>query len=294
MGLLVLFGGNLPKGVRVFLVSLAIVDDIGGDLVIALFYSSGISVPAPLAAAGVLVLLIAGNLAGFRHPVFYYVVGFFLWAAFLVSGVHSVIAGVLLAATVPIRSRIDAGLFLDNGRSLLQQFQEACSREKPVLTNEKQQEIIEELLSATEFVDTPLRRMEHALRPWVFLIILPVFALANAGVLVTHEFLGSMTHHVGLGIILGLVIGKQTGIFLSTWIVIKAGLARLPEKVRMRHIYAASWLAGIGFTISFFIADLAFVGSPEARIAKEAVLAASFLSALGGFIVLKWIRHRAL
>jgi NhaA family Na+:H+ antiporter len=291
LGILALLGDRVPLALKVFLTALAIVDDIGAVLVIALFYTAEISWTS-LAIGGVLlVLLMAANSFGIRHPLVYALLGAGLWLAFLKSGVHATAAGVLVAMTIPARSRIDAGEFLYNSRAALEEFEQAGASETDVLTSDEQQAAVQALEDGCEAVATPLQRLEHALHPWVAFAIMPVFALANAGVALGSDFSAALMSSLSVGVMAGLVIGKQVGVTLFAWLAVRSGLAALPDSMTWRQVYGASWLAGIGFTMSLFIASLAFGDSTLLSTAKVGILTASLTAGIGGWIILRWATY---
>ncbi|HET7320998.1 MAG TPA: Na+/H+ antiporter NhaA, partial [Longimicrobiaceae bacterium] len=278
----------------VFLAALAIADDLGAVLVIAFFYTDKLNFSALALGGAVLLLLIAANLLGVRHPGAYALLGMVLWLAFLRSGVHATVAGVLLAMTVPARTRIDTEEFLDDSRKALDEFDRAGEEGQSVLTNEGQQAAIQVLESNCEAAQAPLMRMEHQLQPWVAFFIMPLFALSNAGVhLDSAAIHGALAHPITLGIVLGLVLGKPIGISLFAHAAVRFRLAELPMGVSWRDIHAVSWLGGIGFTMSLFVAGLAFgEGSELLDAAKLGILSASVIAAILGGIMLNRPRKR--
>jgi NhaA family Na+:H+ antiporter len=236
VGILVLLAWRVPRNLIVFLTALAIADDLGAVLVIAVFYTANLNAGALGAAAGLFALLLALNGGGIRRPLPYAVVGILLWAAVYRSGVHATIAGILLAMAIPARGD-----------------------------------------------DCPLERWEHALTPWVTFAVIPVFALANAGIdLTAIEWSGALASPLTLGIVSGLVLGKFAGISLFSWLAIRAGVGRLPSGVTWPQLLGAAWLGGIGFTMSLFIAQLAFTDAAAIEQAKLGILAGSAVSALVG------------
>jgi NhaA family Na+:H+ antiporter len=288
VGVLALLGPRVPLPLKIFLVALAIVDDIGAVLVIAFFYTSAISSSALVTGAALLAGLIACNAAGVRHPAVYTALGIALWAALLASGVHATIAGVLLAMTVPSSTRIDEDEFLRRGRAILDDFERACSPATTVLTNADQQHAIHQLEVAGEQAQAPLLRMEHTLHGVVAFGIMPLFALANAGVHFGGDLFSALSLPVTAGVVLGLVIGKPLGITLFAWLATRIGFAALPAGSTWRALHGVSWLGGIGFTMSLFIADLAFPSSPALLdSAKVGILAASILAGFTGWILLR-------
>jgi NhaA family Na+:H+ antiporter len=282
LGILALLGKRACLSLKVFLTALAIVDDIGAVLVIAFFYTATLSVAALGTAALFLAGLIAANRMRVDNPLVYTVLGIGLWAAFLQSGIHPTVAGVIIAMTIPARPRLNAAEFLQLSRKELDIFGDADSPEMHILANEKRRRSAASLIRTGRLVQTPLQRIEHELHPWVIFAIMPVFALANAGVHIGPDIGSALSDRVSLGIIAGLVIGKQWGILLFSWLAVKARLAALPGDISWKDIYAAGWLGGMGFTMSLFIADLAFGETSHLVFAKVAILAATVISAIGG------------
>ncbi|HEX2035187.1 MAG TPA: Na+/H+ antiporter NhaA [Chloroflexota bacterium] len=293
LGVLALLGSRVPVALKVFVTALAVVDDIGAVLVIALFYTPSLVWPALMWAAACLAGLVALNRLGVRRPLPYGLLGVALWLATFQSGIHATVAGVLLAITIPARSRIDAGSFAARGQALLDVFRGASPAASPgapavAVVGEEQLAAVGALEEACEQVQTPLQRLEHSLHPWVAFGIMPVFALANAGVALGAQAGGeALTHHVTLGVLLGLVLGKQLGVTLFTWLAVRTGLAALPSGVTWRHIYGGGWLAGIGFTMSLFITGLAFDDPATAARAKVGILVASLIAGVGGWLLLR-------
>jgi NhaA family Na+:H+ antiporter len=287
LGVLALLGERVPVALKVFLTALAIVDDIVAVLVIALFYTSEISWGALGVAAVFFAALVVANLIGVDRTLVYALLGIGLWLGFLLSGVHATIAGVLLALTVPASSFIDPGEFLKRGRYVLDRFEHAGDQGTDVLRNETRQAALHALDRATRRLEPPLHELEHTLNPWVVFAIMPLFALANAGLPLGGKAVGALADPVALGILLGLVLGKQTGITLFSWLAVRSGLAELPEGIGWRHVYGVGWLAGIGFTMSLFISDLAFSDGVLVDKAKLGILAASLVSGVAGWTLLR-------
>ncbi|MDX1547452.1 MAG: Na+/H+ antiporter NhaA [Rhodothermales bacterium] len=284
LGVLALLGSRAPLALKIFLTALAIVDDLGAVLVIALFYTAELSWASLGVGAAFLVALVAANRLGVRRPVVYAVLGLGLWLAFLKSGVHATVAGVLLALTVPARRRIDAPAFLARAKALLAEFADDVRPGRTEPTTD-QRDAVHALEVACEHVETPLQRMEHTLHPWVAFGIMPVFALANAGVVLggAEGLLGP----VSLGIVAGLFLGKQIGVTAFAWLAVRLGWAALPAGVTWRQVYGVSLLTGIGFTMSLFIGNLAFADAAVLDTAKIAIFAASLLSGLAGWLLLR-------
>ena len=287
LGVLALLGPRVPLGLKVFLAALAIVDDLGAVLVIALFYTAEISWLSLGVGALFLAAMVVLNRLEVRQPGAYLVFGVGLWLAFLFSGVHATVAGVLAALTIPSRTRIDTEGFLLRSRYLVDQFDRAGVEGEDVLTSHEQQAVIQAVENACEAAQAPLQRIEHDLQGWVAFGIIPLFALANAGVHLPADFAGALAHPVTLGTILGLVLGKPIGITLFAWLAVRAGVAAMPEGVAWRALHGVSWLGGIGFTMSLFIANLAFPGGEMADEAKVGILSASILAGLVGWLLLR-------
>ncbi|HKI77486.1 MAG TPA: Na+/H+ antiporter NhaA [Ignavibacteriaceae bacterium] len=287
IGILALLGSRVPVSIKIFITALAIADDIGAVIVIALFYTSNISLLSLGIGGGILVLLIVANLSGIRNLLVYTLLGICLWLAFLFSGVHATIAGVLFAFTIPASARLNTAEFFNRSKKLIKDFDESGEEGPNVLSNENRQSIVQSLEENCEKIMTPLQRFEHGLHPWVSYLIMPVFALANAGVLLGENFFSSLTNSISDGIIFGLFFGKQIGIFLFTWLAVKFKIASAPAGVTWKQIYAAGILAGIGFTMSLFIANLAFSSEELLDISKVGILVASLLSGVIGYFVLK-------
>lgn len=285
LGILTLIGPRVPVSLKVFLTALAIVDDIGAVAVIALFYSHGIAFPVLLAGVALLAFSVFANKQGIRSPLVYALIGSAVWVAFLKSGIHATVAGVLFALTIPASVRIDAEDFRTRVSDSLRDFGAAPSGATPIL-DPTREAVIYDLERACEDVQTPLQRMEHALHPWVSYAIMPIFALANAGV-----NLGGI-HSVGylgtpLGIVLGLVIGKPLGITLFSWAAVALRIAEKPAEVTWRQLNGAGWLGGIGFTMALFIAGLAFSDADTLAIAKVSILVASTIAGVVGFLMVR-------
>ncbi|NBC17707.1 MAG: Na+/H+ antiporter NhaA [Bacteroidetes bacterium] len=286
LGVLALLGSRAPLSLKIFLTALAIADDLGAVLVIAFFYTAELKVGALVAAAAFLVALVVINRMNTRHPLPYVLLGIGLWVAFLKSGIHATIGGVLLALTIPARQRIPAAQFQEEGDYLMKRYREAADADEGALFSE-QQAVVHTLEESCEAVQTPLERLEHSLHPWVGFFIMPVFALANAGVVLSGEMLGvAFGSTITLGIIAGLVLGKQLGVSLFAWLAVRLGWAELPENVSWRQVYGVAWLTGIGFTMSLFIANLGFEEQVALDSAKIGILVASLISGLGGWVLL--------
>lgn len=289
MGILILLGERVPAGLKIFLVSLAIADDIGAVMVIALFYTSSISYTSLLIGFSFLLLLLFFNRLGIRHPAVYGLFGIGgVWFAFLSSGVHPTIAGVLIAFTIPAKMKLNPEKFVAKSRDAINLFENSVDSGEVILTNRTRQGALLELSIASEHSSTPLQRLETHLHPWVTTLVLPIFALANAGVRFDAPFAEVLSHPVTLGVFFGLVLGKVTGVTLASWIAVKTGIARLPSRVNWRQVVGVGWLSGIGFTMSLFIAGLAFNDGLNLGLAKIGVFVGSVLAAVIGVRTL-WI-----
>jgi Na+:H+ antiporter, NhaA family len=284
LGCLALLGNRVPFGLKVFLTAVAIVDDLIAVLVIAIFYSGGLDFTMLGIGFGVLILLMLANLFGIRTPIVYALLGVIVWLTFLNSGIHATIAGVLVAMTIPARSRIDAPTFLGRARQILKQLEGSQGKSKQ--SREFQESAVRELEDLSEQVQAPLQKMEHELHGWVSFLIMPIFAFANAGVVIRADSLGGESLPIMLGIVLGLTLGKPIGIFVACWLAVRAGIAQLPFGVTWPHMLATGVLAGIGFTMSLFIASLAFVDVENLATAKLSILIASSLAGAVGLFLL--------
>jgi len=249
LGMLSLLGNRIPASLKIFLTALAIIDDLGAIIVIAIFYTKSLAIGWLVAALAILVVLIIINRMGVNNLLFYILSGIVLWYCMLRSGIHATLSGVLLAFVIPFRRR---------GAE--------PQREETV---------------------NPSYRLQHFLHKPVAFVILPVFALANTGILLAPGWLQSLSSGNSLGVLLGLVLGKPIGILLMCWLAIRAGWCRLPEEVGFRHIFGAGLLAGIGFTMSIFITNLAFSDAGHIQSSKIAILFASLLASGAGLSALK-------
>lgn len=287
LGVLSFVGDRVPRSLKVFLTALAIVDDIGAVIVIALFHTDTVALGS-LALAflllGVAVLL--NRLQARSLPVFF-LVGFCVWLAFVESGVHATVAALLMAFTIPAKTHIHGEKLRHNVEQHLQQLLEIGAPRDRDLNSPAQQDALDRLTDTVRRAGTPLQRLEIDMAPWVTFLVLPIFALVNAGVAISGDVSELFADPVALGVMLGLVLGKPVGVCGFVWIALKLKLAELPENVALRHVAGSAFLAGIGFTMSLFIADLAFNGNSNADGAKFGILVASSVSALLGLLWLK-------
>jgi Na+:H+ antiporter, NhaA family len=280
LGLLTFLGSRVPPSLRIFVTALAIVDDIFAVAVIAIFYTSEIEYVSLAIGLGGVVLSLIANFMGIRKPVVYALIGVVVWWAVLNSGVHATIAGILLAFTIPANTFLKKSEFLEQSRWLLGRLEAAPDH------SFEEHSILHTLERKAEQADSPLHRIEHGLQPWISFLVMPLFALANAGVDVTHNLIGALKHPVSFGILYGLFAGKPIGIWLSSFLAAKTGLVTPPANVSWNQMFGAAWLCGIGFTMSLFVAGLAFDDDALLSVSKIAILGASVAAAVGGCIVL--------
>jgi len=294
VGVLVLLASRVPKALITFLVALAIADDLGAVLVIALFYTQELALNWLLASAVLVVILMSFNYAGIRKAMPYFIVAVLLWYALLQSGVHATLAGVIGAFTVPARSKYDPNLFADLINEQIDRFIANRHQDDTLMTNEKLYTIVQNLEESVNGVQTPLQRLEHIWHLPVAFIVIPIFAIFNAGIPLQLGTLSeTFSHPVMLGVTFGLLFGKFIGITGACWLALRLGIGQLPTGTRFSQIAAVSVLAGIGFTMSIFIAELGFVNQPQYLLmAKTGVLTASLLAGLIGFVWLWWLGHK--
>ncbi len=286
LGLMALLGDKVNINLKIFLTALAIADDLGAIMVIAVFYTDNINTSELINAGVFLSILMIANKMGVRRTAFYALVGLFgVWTSFLFSGVHATIAGVLIALTIPARPKINEIEFVAKVKKKIKTFEEEQANNNSLLTK-KQAHCIEDIDTVSQDAHTPLQKLEHHLHPITSFFILPLFALANAGIVVEGSLLDLLFSPVALGIIAGLVLGKTIGIAGFSWIAIKLKLARLPEGSGWKELIGASLMAGIGFTMSIFVAELAFDDKEVIQVAKIGIFAASFISAVLGLTLL--------
>ena len=292
LGVLSLLGPRIPLGLKVFLTALAIVDDMGAVVVIALFYSETLHLAPLVVSLGCIAVLVALNASRIRRLLPFLAVGVVLWFALHESGMHATIAGVVLALAIPVRTRINAEEFSARARGLLDEFDQSETGDLLVITSKGQQEAIHALERASEGVQAPLLRLEHGLQPMVQYGIMPLFAFANAGVRLAGAE-ASPAAPVTLGVLLGLVLGKPLGITLFAWLAVRLRLAALPAETSWRALHGVAWLGGIGFTMSLFIAAQAFSGTAHLFPAKLGILLGSTLAGIVGAVLLRRERPAA-
>lgn len=293
LGILALLGNRVPNGVRVFLSTLAVADDIIAILVIALFYGQTPSFMWLGGVALIMVVLVLMNRFHVYSLAPYLLVGVALWYCVFMSGVHSTIAGVLLAFTIPASSHINLGRFSIWSRSATEKAQQEYDPNVPVSAQEVYLKTVSSLSDVARKVVPPATRLEHTLYPWVYFFILPLFALTNADVSLLGSSFGELVANpVFFGVFFGLLLGKPLGILLFSFLVIKFRIARLPENTSWMHMVGAGILGGVGFTMAIFVANLAFPDAAHVVNAKLAILLASATAGIIGFLFLA-IRARA-
>ncbi len=289
LGLLAVLGHRVPLSLRIFVATAAIADDVGAILVIALFYTEQISFLSLSLAALLLGVAMALNRARVYRALPYAIVGIALWLAVLQSGLHPTLAGVLLAFTIPTRRPPNTSGLLGQSVAIFRSLEKPAIGEK---SESRYQSAVRALEAMVERLLSPSQRMERDLKMRSSYLVLPLFALANAGIVISAATFDPL-HPVSLGVILGLAIGKPLGITLGAWLAVRAGLASKPEDIAWRQLAGAGLLCGIGFTMSFFIADVAFTDPATLAMAKLSVMLASVIAGAGGWIVLRAVNRPA-
>lgn len=294
LGILSLLGKRIPVSLKVFLTSLAIADDLGALIVIALFYTEDLATNYLIYAVFATLAMITLNLIRVRSPWIYFFFGLALWYFVFKSGVHATIAGVVGAMTIPATARVGARHYIEATRELVDEL-ERLEQTSPydVKTSAQHRAAAWAVQKSSLQVLPVLQRLEDALHPYSIFLVIPIFALANAGVPIQGDIAASVAERNSLGIIIGLAVGKPAGIFLCSFAAVKIGLGALPRGVTWRHIFGAGWLGGIGFTMALFIGNLAYA-EDQALLdqAKLAVLIGSAISAIAGTAVLATARRR--
>ena len=286
LGAIALLARRVPKALITFLVALAIVDDLGAVMVIAVFYTETLSMGALLAVAIIFCMLMVLNIAGIRKILPYFILSIFLWYAMYLSGVHATLAGVLGAFSIPARPKYNPDRFSQQVSELMQRFNDSHVSGQSIMTNDKLRAIVQTLGNGIYEVEAPLQRLEHAWHLPVAYLVIPIFALFNAGIPLDFSGFGQiLMHPVTMGVSIGLIFGKVIGIAGSCWIALKLGIGQLPAETRFTQIVGVSLLGGIGFTMSIFIAELGFTHQPELLLmAKTGILFASLVAGMAGFI----------
>lgn len=288
LGVLYLLGNRVPLAIKVFLTALAIVDDLGAVLVIAFFYTSDISFLNLAIGFAFLLMMFIGNRMGVRSIIYYALIGIVgVWTAFILSGIHATIAAVLAAFMIPANVRIKESIYISRIKKHLFRFKNTDPDDLiPTLTN-KQLHILERVSLDTKKAIPPLQRLEHSMTPFVNFIILPIFALANAGVTVFNIEIDKLfSTNVAIGVGLGLLVGKVIGIVGFSWLAVKLNIASFPKLMTMKSLTGLALLASIGFTMSLFITQLAFTHEEFKTQAKIGIFIASIIGGLLGYFIL--------
>jgi NhaA family Na+:H+ antiporter len=290
LGVLALVGNRVPARVRIFLLALATVDDIGAILVIALFYSEHLSFIALAAAIVILAAMLSMRSFQINNLLYYAPLAFAFWFAILESGIHATIAGVILGLITPTSPDVSKHAFLDHAERLLTAIKSSVRGDE----QERGEAMLGEMQELAVATESPADRLVRVLHPWSSFFVLPVFALANAGVAITSEVASrSVASHVARGIVAGLVLGKVVGIVAFAYVGIRLGIANLMPGVRWSQLAGVGLLGGMGFTVSLFMTDLAFTDASTISYAKLGVLLASVLSGIAGYLVLRYTRASA-
>ncbi|MDE2861095.1 MAG: Na+/H+ antiporter NhaA [Chloroflexota bacterium] len=290
LGVLALLGSRLPSELRVFLLGLAVFDDLGAIAVIAVFYADAISwLDLGLGVSTFAVMALCVRL-GFRNQVLYIVLSYVMWQFFLQSGVHATLAGVLAAALVPSGPGVDRVKYADSVELLLREFRIAVAEGRL----DEAEAITEEIETLSRRTEGPIERLEGTIHPWVSFLVLPVFALANAGIVFTSETLSAAaSSSVTLGIAAGLLAGKVVGILGFTWLAVRLGVSALPSAVSWRHVLGVAALCGMGFTVSLFVSAIAFDHASLVDEAKIGVFGASLVAGAAGYAILRFASAKA-
>lgn len=298
LGVLTMLGKRVPISLKIFLTTLAVADDIGGILVIAIFYSQTPNLLYLAISAGIIAVLVIGNLLGLRSKAFYLILGLVVWFLFLNSGIHPTIAGVIIALTIPATPRVTPKKYLIKIKENISRFPalDAEDLNTKTMLNHEQMDWLNEIRSSTEKMLSPVQDLENSLQSIVNFFIIPLFAFANAGIFLLDLTPEAVYSGVALSIIGGLVIGKFSGIFLFTWLTIKLKIADMPNHSNWKMIASVSMLGGIGFTVSLFIATLSYPVSQGAHFVEllnDSKLGIILGSVISGFIGY-WMLHKTL
>lgn len=286
LGVLALLGRRIPMELRVFMLGLAVVDDLGAIAVIAVAYTETIDFGQLGMTAGLIVAMILANRLGLRQPVITAVLAFLIWVAVLNSGVHATVAGVLIAGLTPARSMLSREEFASESDALLAEYRTALAAGD----HQRADAILGEVEEISQATEAPLERLERLIHPWSSYVILPLFALANAGIEFSKGTFGEATSSsVTIGVFAGLVLGKLVGITLFPWVASRLGIVDLPRGITWLHIAGVALVGGIGFTVAIFVTGLAFDDHALVDNAKMGILAASLIAGLVGYCLLRFV-----
>lgn len=293
LGILAAFKSRVPIGLKIFLAALAIADDLGGIIIIALFYSTGINITSLVISFILAITMVIGNIKNIRTNTFYTIIGLLLWFFMLNSGIHATIAGVIVAFCIPATLKKGTGYYLERIRNNINQFPviEVSKQQRTIILSNNQVHLLKSIESAADKMISPLQALEDKLHTLVNYLIIPLFAFANAGVNLSHMNIESVFSGVSLAVMLGLFIGKFIGVFSFSWIAVRLNIVTLPAEISWKAFASVCVLCGIGFTVSMFIADLSYadvdvIGKTLLDQAKLGVLLGSVLSAILGYVLL--------
>lgn len=284
LGVLALLGRRIPGELRVFLLGLAVVDDLGAIAIIATFYTDAIhwtNLGLGLAFFGLIAICLR---LGIRSMGFYLILCVLMWQFFLESGIHATLAGVMVAAIVPSAPSMERRKYADAADSLLHDFRLAMANGD----EERAQTLVEQVEELSRGTEGPMERLERIVHPWVSFVVIPLFALANAGIVLTTDAISAaVTSSITLGVAIGLLAGNPLGVVAMTWLAVRIGLGELPSSVTWWHILGTGFLAGIGFTVAIFVAGIAFTDPEQVDQAKMGIFGASVIAGLTGYLVLR-------
>lgn len=285
---------GLPTSVTVFIAILAIFDDIGASLIIAFFYTDNIEWYNLITAFSFLGVMVLMNIFGVRKIIYYALIGVVgVWLAVMLSGIHATIGGMLAALAIPGRAKIGKTKFLEKVDDLKRKYKKIESDTESSYLSKEQEMVLEKFNDLSYEAETPLQKLEYAIRPIVQYIILPIFVLSSAGIEISGSFMSDLVTPLGLGISLGLFLGKFSGIALFSALFVKLGWGAFPEKMSWKHLYGLALMAGVGFTMSIFIAQLGISDENRLNVAKSAIIAGSMLSAIASIIYFKIARRKS-
>ena len=295
IGVLYLFKNKISKKAFTFVASLAVIDDILSIIVIAVFYSTHFSATMLLFAIILFLISIIINLCGFRHPLIYMMLGFFIWLSLEKAGIHGTIAGVLVAMCIPARPKKKPTAAVNKIRGLLNKFEDEYDKDKHLLEEEKPHQILEGVTDVSLEATTPLKRWENRLEMPVLIFILPLFALTNGGFDIDFSSVGTnLMSPLFWGISLGLVVAKPLGILSVSWCVQKLGIAARPKDLASSDIIIIAFIAGIGYTMSIFISELSFESEILSDVAKLSIFISSFIAAFLAVLMIKYKKPQLL